>query len=197
MTPTKKLQLEQGLVIGLLLILGAVLAKGPLRSIVRPDGAAHAKPMEVLAQKYSLRAEVDPQVMPAPPIAEDVAEAPIAYTAQEMRDPFTSLLPASAPASRKHAPKPVVVEDVETPAPDLLIQGLMWGGTQPKAIIYGKVYGLGEEVQGVKIIAIDQRGVTIDHHGSSISYPVSAPTPAVSGGSSLVRPPVSQGRAWR
>ena len=199
MNPVKKVQLEQGLVVGLILVLGVIVVKGPLKQMRgSPSRAGQgAKPLEVLAQKYTPRAEIDPRVMPPPPTLEEVVAAPpIAYTAQEMRDPFKSLLPA-APATPRVEPRGPATAAPRGGAPsvppELLVQGLVWGGTQPKAIIRGTVYGVGDMVEGVKIVAIDQRGVTIDHEGLSVSYPVAAPASAASRGASPMRPPLVQG----
>lgn len=202
MNPVKKVQLEQGLVVGLALVLGVILVKGPLKQMGgSPPGAKPgSRPLEVLAQKYTPRAEIDPRVMPPPPTPEDVAIAPIAYTAHEVRDPFKSVLPAPPSTLRVDSRGSVVAaprKEVPSVPPELLVQGLVWGGARPKAIIRGKVYGVGDMVEGVNIVAIDQRGVTIDHQGSSISYPVAVPASAASRGSSPMRPPVPQGGQWR
>jgi len=201
MNPVKKVQLEQGLVVGLVLVLGVILVKGPLKHMGKSPSEAGrgSKPLEVLAQKYTPRDEVDPRVMPPAPAPEEVvAVPPIAYTAHEVRDPFKSLLPAAA-SSRVESRGPVVGSRSEAPSapPDLLVQGLVWGGDQPKAIIRGNVYGVGELVEGMKIVAIDQRGVTIEFQGSSIAYPVTTSTPTTSRGTSPMRPPLPHGGTWR
>lgn len=99
------------------------------------------------------------------------------YTAEDLRDPFKQLLPAPAPtASSQQAgvgagssPHTASSEAIVSP-PSLTIQGILWGGKMPQAIINGKVYNVYDRVSGAKIIAIRRDGVLIEHQGASVLY---------------------------
>jgi hypothetical protein len=67
----------------------------------------------------------------------------------------------------------------------------VWGGTKPKAIIDDEVYGVDDTVQGARILAIDRRGVTIDHLGMRVFY---SPSSASEGGKGSVSHQGHQGR---
>ena len=98
-------------------------------------------------------------------------QSPAAYTARNLRDPMQSQLP-----------KPKTVTPVSTasagdsaPAlppvpPPLTVQGLVWGGPTPQAIINGAVYGINDVIEGAKIVAIDRRGVTFEYAGVLLAY---------------------------
>ena len=111
--------------------------------------------------------------------------AQINYTALSTRDPFVSLLPKlSAPVSplagtgansamgTRAAPG-----SPAQPPPTLHVQGILWGDLKPKAIINERVYRINETVEGVTIKSIDARGVTIEHQGALVSYPVGGSPP--------------------
>lgn len=99
------------------------------------------------------------------------------YAAAALRDPLKSLLPSAPPAPSPRG-QPVVAPPAPSPSPDapptLSIQGLVWGGPAPKAIINDAVYAIGERVAGVTILAIDRGGVTIEHLGAAVLYPIPA-----------------------
>lgn len=108
------------------------------------------------------------------PGVEAPAPAP-AYTAFDRRDPFKSYLPrptaldpqsATATAAPAQPPPP--------PPPQLRVEGLLWGGPQPKAIINGRLYRVDDQVQGVRILAINGGGVTVEHLGKPIVYSTAA-----------------------
>ncbi len=97
--------------------------------------------------------------------ATNLATTP-AYTAHELRDPLQSLLP-----SEPQAPStPMVVsKPAPPPPPQLRLQGILWGGPRPTAIINDKVYTIGDHVQGATVTAIDHREVTLDFQGTPVS----------------------------
>ena len=69
------------------------------------------------------------------------------------RDPFKSLLPKiedieAAPDDANEAEdRPYPVEHVE--APEITIQGILWGTDKPMAIINDNVYGVGDSLASV------------------------------------------------
>ncbi|MBI2094226.1 MAG: hypothetical protein HYT88_05855 [Candidatus Omnitrophica bacterium] len=103
------------------------------------------------------------------------------YTAEDLRDPFKQLLPAPAPAassqqtgagagSSQHTASGLGSSEAIVSPPSLTIQGILWGGKMPQAIINGKVYNVYDRVSGAKIIAIRRDGVLIEHQGASVLY---------------------------
>lgn len=49
----------------------------------------------------------------------------------------------------------------ETPPPSLTMQGVIWGGRFPQAIINNKVVKAGDAIEGARIISIDKDGATL------------------------------------
>lgn len=162
----KKSQLEQRIVVALAIVFGlaalnALRGFGYFKSASPPTVALPAK----VAQKPA-----NPNVMPEPAAVH--AAEPIAkttYTAENLRDPFHSLFPApptsdlrpngGSDAGSRAAPP------AEITLPPLALQGLLWGGPAPKAIIDNEVYGVGDTVQGALIKAIQREGITIELQG--------------------------------
>lgn len=120
-------------------------------------------------QAPGLSLPVGPQAMAsvrraAPAEAERQA---VAYTAETLRDPMMSLLPAPAGttlAESQAAAGGTQPSPTEAVAP-LLVQGLVWGGGRPQALIGGRLYEVGEFIGGAKILAITRDGVTVSHGG--------------------------------
>lgn len=79
------------------------------------------------------------------------------YNAYSLRDPFIDPLVQQAD---KALPDPVEV-DFEITPPALAVQGLIWGGRIPQAIINGKVVTKGDVIEGAEIIDIDGNGVVV------------------------------------
>lgn len=60
--------------------------------------------------------------------------------------------------------------------PTLLIQGIVWGGSFPQAIINNRVVKVGDIIDGARIIDIDKNGITIFFEGQQFNIP----SPAIS-----------------
>ena len=54
------------------------------------------------------------------------------------------------------------------PIPDLNIEGLIWNSDMPQAIINGSVIKIGDYIEGVKVIEIDKKGITIEYEGQKV-----------------------------
>ena len=113
-----------------------------------------------------------PQSKP-PPSSETRPQ--VTYTTDEAKDPLANLLlvkKASPPASSKtNASGESTNLNAQVPMPAApKIQGLMWGGFQPQAVIDGTVYMVGDTVQGAKIVAIDHTGITAEFQGQQIHW---------------------------
>ena len=92
------------------------------------------------------------------------------YSAQELRDPFMG---KDGQSGIDEEGKPVE----KKPLPALTVQGVIWGGNFPQAIINNKVLKVGDTIEGVKIKAIAKEGITVLFEGSesAISSPAAGP----------------------
>jgi len=77
----------------------------------------------------------------------------IEYKAEDLRDPFQEekIEIEEAPEAQIEA----------RPLPELQIQGIVWGGAFPQAIINNKVVKIGDKIDEVVVIDIAKSGVTI------------------------------------
>lgn len=189
MSAGKRAELEKKGVAGLVILFLITLAMGPLKSLGLMKGrlsnsaggapsvnAGQSKSLLSLLQsrRDKINAPANLAVAVPPP---DPPAPPAAYTAQTLRDPLRSLLPgASQQGAKSHSDGQASqaaggASAAMAAPPALQLQGLLWGGRQPRAIINGRVYTVDDEIEGAKIISIDRRGVTIEHHGKPVLYP--------------------------
>ena len=193
------------MVVGLLTVFAVVLAKGPLLKTLRESRPAvlPARPGAIEGRAGAAPASptpAPPQGTAALPAAQPEAldggaliPASRSYAAQSFRDPFESRLPAeptlagsaaTAWGGSPYSPAGGTPTGNGGPAssfatqPPLRVEGVVWGGPRPKAIINGNVYGVNDVVEGVKIMAIDHRGVAVDRGGQLVYY---VPSPATLG----------------
>ena len=89
----------------------------------------------------------------------------VEYKADESADPFAVGEQAAEPA------KPVVVE--KKPLPPLEIQGLIWGGNLPQAIVNNKVVRVGDTIDSARVTDINKEGIWFSYDGQS--YNLTAP----------------------
>lgn len=85
----------------------------------------------------------------------------VEYNATGLRDPFK--------------PEPVgeeaVVENItdrhfeRQPLPPLKVQGIVWGGVIPQAIINNQVVKIGDLISGVRVVDIKRNGITVFYSG--------------------------------
>lgn len=203
----KKTSLEKKIVVGLLILFGLTFS-GALRGMIGTHGGARVTapvlPVQpVVAQSFKIRPAMTEAIqrteevvatqmrVPAAPSDRNTPSGEPLYTAQTLRDPMKSLLPAESPkvAALPSAPNRVT-EAPPQPPPSLRVRGILWGGKDAQAIINDKVYRVGDTVAGVKILSIDRRGVTVEYRGEPMMYTTAAP--ATDAG----RAPAQQAR-WR
>lgn len=82
----------------------------------------------------------------------------IEYKAEGSRDPFESYLKKEEvlqgqPQQEGTAPSP--------PPPALTVQGIIWGGRFPQAIINNKIVKVGDTIEEARILDINKDGVTV------------------------------------
>ncbi|MBI1991863.1 MAG: hypothetical protein HYY90_06035 [Candidatus Omnitrophica bacterium] len=160
----------------------AVLVPGVLRStgLFRPMVPPRA-PSTALDAAPSLRGAAQAAEPQAPSVLSETSvrlavkpSAQATYTAASLRDPLRSLLPQGptlepqSSASLPAMPERGVTPPMNLRPPTFAIQGLLWGGREPKAIIDGEVYGVGDVVQGATITSIGREGITVDLGGHSM-----------------------------
>ena len=182
MAAAKKTQMETIGVAALSAVFLVVLVTGPLKPVLfgrRSSGPHPAAPAPSRAPAPGHPAAA------APPAAATPAQPqePAAYQAANVRDPLRSQLPSLQPktpqvSSASAAP----LAPPSPPRPTLQVQGVVWGGSTPRAIIDGEVYHVGDIVQGCRIVAIDSTGVTVDFGGLAVVYrPAAAPMTQTAG----------------
>lgn len=173
MDPERKRKLERVVFVGLVAVflLGLMnMLKGSHRSPARPRPISSAP---ALAPKAV--APGPSHGTPAPSwtrsggsgLPEGAIGTRIQYTAEDFRDPLVSLLPnpkqdsRAALATEEQAVKPPPT------APMLMIQGMLWGGQRPQVLIDGKLYEVGDTVQGSQIVEIGREGVAVVNQGAT------------------------------
>ena len=104
------------------------------------------------------------------PTAEKIARPKVDYTAENLRDPFQGV----------SVSKGAVAGPTGTVAlPKLEIQGLVWGGKFPQAIINNKVVKAGDMIEGVRIVDISKDGssITVFFEGKQVDLNAPAYNP--------------------
>lgn len=99
-------------------------------------------------------AEIDP--IAARPVME--------YESAKLRDPFKAYLikgePSQAPRENADLANP------EFDLSKLKVQGIIWGGRAPQAIINDQVLSIGDFIEGAKILSIEKKGITLSFNGA-------------------------------
>lgn len=80
----------------------------------------------------------------------------IEYKAEGLNDPFAD--PFLSQESKEKGPQNPAAE---APAPNITVQGLIWGGNFPQAIINNKVVKVGDTIEGARIISIDKDDISV------------------------------------
>ena len=184
MDGVKKTKNEQIIVIALVGVFGLVLFNS-----LRSTGVLGGKPVPKKAPAMAATPQAAPAMDGAPLDSPAMEAAPQAsqpvraastaprgagasaapemlYTAGTLRDPLVDLLPRPEPVAAPVTPvaEMAPVEEV-IPLPKLSVLGLFWGGQTPQALINGKIYRVGEQVDGATIKDIDRNGVTVEFAG--------------------------------
>jgi len=106
----------------------------------------------------------------------------VEYKASDFKDPFRPKV-AKANEAGISKKKQVVL-------PDLKIQGIVWGGQIPQAVINDKVIKVGDTIQNVHIIDINKFGVLAVFEGQEFNIS----SPATGGGSKEIKESLEGGR---
>lgn len=104
------------------------------------------------------------------PSLEVIVRPKVEYKAEGLINPFRSPLEKSVVVAPIKGPEGVQAE--VKPLPPLTVQGLIWGGNFPQAIINDKVVKIGDViVEGVNISAIDKDGIEVMFEGRRYRLP--------------------------
>jgi len=126
-------------------------------------------------------------------IADGVIARPVVeYKSGELRDPFQSVVTSE---EKKVTPEGKV--DLMQPGSDLgnlKVQGIIWGGRIPQAIINDKVLTVGDTIEGAEILSIDKKGITLSSNGALNNLTVSSENPISVGKPVSVGNPVIKDR---
>lgn len=77
--------------------------------------------------------------------------------------PSATKAAAQNPVSETSQQQPVKIQRKAVSANPLNLSGVVAGEGAPYAVINGKIFSVGEQVEGAKIIAIDSRSVTLEY----------------------------------
>ena len=96
------------------------------------------------------------EAAPAGPIA----RPGIAYKTKDLRSPFAKPFVEQSETAVEAA-KPEAAQAPEKHLPALTVQGVIWGGIFPQAIINNKVVRIGDTIEKVGITGINKDGIEV------------------------------------
>jgi len=114
------------------------------------------------------------EVVYGKPKKKQIVRPRVEYGAQELKDPFRGYRKRTVTR---------VTESKSVMLPNLVIQGVVWGGEVPQAIINNKVVKRGDAIENVHIVDINKKGIDIMFEGRQFNLPAPA-----SGGSGQANP---------
>lgn len=156
MANTRSPQQLQMLLLVALLAVGGILITRMWSSPARPSEPAVAEPQAGVAES---------QESSAGPQAESVGkEQDAVYAAEGARDPFETWLPKPAVQQGTETAQPEPTSEPSAPTlapPSFALQGIVWDGPRPKAIIEHQIVGVGETVGGYLVKSITKDGVLL------------------------------------
>ncbi len=89
----------------------------------------------------------------------------IGYTAQDLRDPFSSVIPEIAVESPIEERPVEKIPEIPVFPPELNVQAVVWGSPVPQAVINGEILRIGDTIDGAKITNITREGIDIIYKG--------------------------------
>jgi len=99
----------------------------------------------------------------------------VTYKAEGLSDPFKPCIAEEEPPVATGQSSAVFPnQEIEKPLPSLAVQGLVWGGNFPQAIINSKVLKIGDAIEGARIKEIGKDGITLIFEGREHRLPVTA-----------------------
>lgn len=95
--------------------------------------------------------------MPTSSESEVTTRPNLEYKADGLRDPFEGYI--AKKEERKVSEVPT--QEVSVSPPTLTVQGIIWGGLFPQAIINNKVVKVGDTIEGAQIMDIKKEGIVV------------------------------------
>jgi hypothetical protein len=81
----------------------------------------------------------------------------VSYTAENLRDPFAN--PVMSEMSPNSGESSANAPEVNLPV--MKVQGIIWGGKFPQAIINDKIVKVDEKIEGAQVLSIEKDSVTV------------------------------------
>lgn len=97
----------------------------------------------------------------------------VEYNAENFKDPFKGAAAQEAPAGEQ------VAGAEQSALPEMTVQGVIWGGKFPQAIINSQVVKTGDMIEGAKVVSISKDGVTLFFQGRQMKVPAPAAAPVI------------------
>ncbi len=195
MDTVKRANFEKRLVLILVILfsftlLGALKNAGILKIPGFVKAATAASPKQTTAPLAAADSSPSAQAEPVAPLEvqtsvtepkrSSASQAVAGYTAQDLRDPLKDLLPQPSRgptqtvstssyggSNASSTLNPSVSSTRPLAISELSLQGLIWGGPQPQAIINHQTYKVGDRLQSGRIVSITRQGVVIEQAGDN------------------------------
>jgi hypothetical protein len=105
-------------------------------------------------------------------LEEEIERPQLEYNGEGLRNPFKKLVENIniKSASTQVTPEPGG-KSMKSLLPQLNIQGIVWGGEFPQAIINNKVVKIGDSIEGCVVKDINKKGVTLLFGGFEYNLP--------------------------
>ena len=97
-----------------------------------------------------------------PVVVQPIKRPSLFYSSDNLRDPFQE----NIRDEEENSFRPTSNEVQQRP-PDLAIQGIIWGGKIPQAIINNSVVKAGDTISGARILEITKNGVTVFYNNTN------------------------------
>jgi len=104
----------------------------------------------------------------------------VEYKSGNLRDPFRPLTVAREMKTEQE--KKVDLIQAGSDLGNFKVQGIIWGGRFPQAIVNNRVVIVGDTIDGAEILSIDKNGITLSSGGGANKLTVSMETPALKKG---------------
>lgn len=90
------------------------------------------------------------------------------YAGGGMRDPFESQLPEAKP---EKTPEEIALPEKENPPPVITVESIVAGGPVPQVIVEGKIFRIGDVINGATIKSITKDGLEMLFEDKPLFFP--------------------------
>lgn len=92
--------------------------------------------------------------------ADNDGQLGVSYTGEAYESPFKPCLPQKGTVIMSGPVKP------ETPIPSLNLEGIVWGGLFPQAIINGSIVKEGDKISDAEVLKIEKNEIKLSYQGN-------------------------------